>query len=151
MNPIKWFLTSESLVSSSKKISCPFMSTFPEVGLSRAPMRFKRVDLPLPDGPTIETNSPLFTSKLTPSRATTIFLAETERESNTFFTLSTFNATATVVDSKRVTIHSPFLLVSLAGFALSCHVTDGLTYCFLRPSRLPYPCLRDTEAVVLLT
>src|SRR3712207_7826727 len=58
------FRSSESLASSSRKISCPFMNTFPEVGLSRAPMMFKRVDLPLPDGPTIETNSPLFISKL---------------------------------------------------------------------------------------
>src|SRR5215213_1706408 len=41
--------------------------------------------------------------------------------------------------------------LTLAGFASSCHVTDGLTYSFLPPSRLPYPCLRDNEVVALLT
>lgn len=32
--------------------------TSPEVGLSSPPTRFKRVDFPLPEVPTMETNSP---------------------------------------------------------------------------------------------
>ena len=32
-------------------------------------MTFSMVDLPQPDGPTMETNSPSFTVRLTPSRA----------------------------------------------------------------------------------
>lgn len=63
-------------------MSWPLINTFPEVGLSRAPIMFNRVDLPLPDGPTIEINSPFFTSKLTSSTATTLDVDPKELEPN---------------------------------------------------------------------
>jgi len=47
------------------------MRTVPEVGRSNVPMRWRRVDLPEPDGPTTPTSSPCLTVKLTPARATT--------------------------------------------------------------------------------
>lgn len=36
----------------------PLIMTSPKLGLSNAPIMFSSVVLPLPDGPTIETNSP---------------------------------------------------------------------------------------------
>ena len=42
----------------------PFMKIFPEVGLSKVPRIFNKVDFPLPDGPTMHTNSPNFILKL---------------------------------------------------------------------------------------
>jgi hypothetical protein len=49
-----------------------FHHTLPEVGLSKAPSILSKVDLPLPEGPTTDTNSPLFTEKLTLFRDTTL-------------------------------------------------------------------------------
>src|SRR5215469_13615865 len=46
--------------------------TLPDVGLSKAPSIFNRVDLPLPEGPTTDTNSPLFAAKLTLFSDTTL-------------------------------------------------------------------------------
>jgi len=45
--------------------------TAPSVGRSSVPIRCRSVDLPEPDGPTIPTNSPRRTLKLTPWRAIT--------------------------------------------------------------------------------
>src|SRR5215831_791694 len=53
------------------------MNTLPEVGLSNAPIIFSSVDFPLPDGPTTDTNSPLFTEKLTFLRDITLPIEET--------------------------------------------------------------------------
>ena len=47
----------------------PFMSTVPDVGVSRRPMMLSRVDLPQPEGPMIDTNSPFCISRLTFSSA----------------------------------------------------------------------------------
>src|SRR6476661_1425066 len=58
--------------SFNEKISIPLMKTLPEVGLSRAPKIFINVVFPLPDGPTIDINSPFFTEKLTFLRDTTV-------------------------------------------------------------------------------
>ncbi len=41
------------------------MITFPDVGISNAPIIFKRVLFPEPDSPTTATNSPLDTVKFT--------------------------------------------------------------------------------------
>jgi len=54
----------------------PLMNTLPEVGLSKAPIIFNNVDFPLPEGPTIDTNSPLFAEKLTFLRDTTLPIEE---------------------------------------------------------------------------
>ncbi len=54
------------------------MNTLPEVGLSKAPIIFNNVDFPLPEGPTIDTNSPLFAEKLTFLRDTTLPIEENE-------------------------------------------------------------------------
>src|SRR5262249_39385887 len=45
--------------------------TVPEVGVSRQPIMFKTVVLPLPDGPTMAKNSPCATARLTPRSAST--------------------------------------------------------------------------------
>ena len=50
----------------------PSTTIFPAVGLSRAPMRFKRVDLPLPLLPLMTISFPLGSLKLTSSTAGTI-------------------------------------------------------------------------------
>ena len=44
-------------------ISVPNKFTFPEVGLSRPPNKYNNVLFPHPEGPIIETNSPLVTLK----------------------------------------------------------------------------------------
>src|SRR5471030_59283 len=44
----------------------PSMRTSPSLGCSKPAMIFISVDLPQPDGPTMATNSPSFTSRLTP-------------------------------------------------------------------------------------
>jgi len=49
-------------------------SYVPDDGVSRQPMRFISVDLPDPDGPTIDTNSPSRTSMSIPFRASTFTL-----------------------------------------------------------------------------
>src|SRR3712207_8251209 len=41
--------------------SCPSTSTDPEVGVSRPPARWSRVDLPEPEGPMTATSSPACT------------------------------------------------------------------------------------------
>ena len=58
-----------SLRSFSLVMSTPSIITVPDVGLSRPPSMFKRVDLPEPDGPMIETKSPRSITRLTPSKA----------------------------------------------------------------------------------
>jgi len=61
---IKPTLKSRMLVSplSSRDVmSSSAILTLPPVGVSMQPMMFSRVVFPLPDGPTIETNSPSFT------------------------------------------------------------------------------------------
>ena len=53
--------------------SVPSTKTLPEVGTSRPPIIFNNVDLPLPEVPTMATNSPFSTERLTPSNAFVIF------------------------------------------------------------------------------
>ena len=47
-----------------EKMSTLLITTLPEDGLSSAPMMFKSVDLPLPDGFTIATNSSFFIDRV---------------------------------------------------------------------------------------
>src|SRR5258708_24177908 len=54
------------------EVSRPAISTVPLVGRSRPPMMFSSVDLPEPEGPIRQTNSPRCTSRLTFTRALTI-------------------------------------------------------------------------------
>ena len=61
----------------------------PEVGLSKAPSIFTKVDFPVPDGPTTDTNSPLFTEKLTLFRDTIL----PDADVYTLVRLSTFIVT----------------------------------------------------------
>src|SRR6185503_10794596 len=58
-----------SFVWSRAQISVPSTSTWPELGVSTPPRTCSNVDLPEPDGPTMATNSPFSTLKLTSSRA----------------------------------------------------------------------------------
>src|SRR6185437_8137673 len=53
-------------------VSRPAISTVPLVGRSRPPMMFSSVDLPEPEGPIWQTNSPGCTSRLTFTSARTI-------------------------------------------------------------------------------
>src|SRR5262249_6866462 len=52
----------------------PSIWTSPDVGVSRQPMRFSSVVLPLPDGPAIARNSPRSTVRETPASAVTVVL-----------------------------------------------------------------------------
>lgn len=70
-NPI--FLR-RKIVSSSALISlicCPSTVTVPDVGVSNPPIMCKSVDLPLPEVPTMERNSPFCTERFTLFKATT--------------------------------------------------------------------------------
>src|SRR5262249_15971189 len=71
MNPI---LSRRTLVSSSSEMAAseaPSTRTSPDVGRSRPPMRFRSVDFPDPDGPTIDTISPRAIDTVTASSAMT--------------------------------------------------------------------------------
>ena len=57
--------------SFKEKMSFPSTATVPEVGRSRPPSIWSRVDLPEPLVPTMATNSPSSTVRSTPSRAFT--------------------------------------------------------------------------------
>src|ERR1700722_3736396 len=58
--------------SSSSSLTCrPASQYFPELGVSRQPIRFISVDLPEPDGPMIATYSPLRICRSTPLSART--------------------------------------------------------------------------------
>lgn len=69
MNPIKLFRILAIRVSFKEKTSMLLTNSFPKEGRSNAPIIFSRVDFPLPDGPVMATNSPLFTLKLILLRA----------------------------------------------------------------------------------
>ena len=71
MNPIFSPLNFESSLSVKSDISLPSISIEPSVTLSSKPIIFSKVDLPLPDCPTIATKSPSLTFKETPSSAFT--------------------------------------------------------------------------------
>src|SRR5215216_219841 len=60
-----------SFVWSRAQMSVPSTSTWPELGVSTPPRMCSRVDLPEPEEPTMATNSPFSTLKLTSSRALT--------------------------------------------------------------------------------
>jgi hypothetical protein len=49
--------------------SFPFTLILPEVGVSNPPIIFRSVDFPLPEVPTIATNSPSSMERVTPSSA----------------------------------------------------------------------------------
>ena len=71
MNPIRSLRRLVSSVSDMSPIRVPLMKMSPVVGVSRQPIRFRRVDLPEPEGPMTEMNSPRFTWNETPSSAVT--------------------------------------------------------------------------------
>ena len=52
----------------------PFIKSSPDVGVSIRPIIFKVVDLPEPDGPEMETNSPRSIEKFMPLTASTVTL-----------------------------------------------------------------------------
>ena len=52
-------------------MSLPSTLTEPEVGRSKPPSMWRRVDLPEPEVPTMATNSPASTLRSTPSKALT--------------------------------------------------------------------------------
>src|SRR5262245_983469 len=58
-----------SFVWSRAQMSVPSTSTWPELGVSTPPRMCSSVDLPEPEGPTMATNSPFSTLKLTRSMA----------------------------------------------------------------------------------
>ena len=56
--------------------SLPCMWTLPEVGGVRPPRMWNSVDLPEPEGPTMETNSPRFTSRSDAAQRVNVHLAD---------------------------------------------------------------------------
>src|SRR5260370_19241045 len=67
MKPIWRLRKVASAASDSAHTSLPSSNTLPSVGFVRAPSKASKVDLPEPERPTIETNSPVRNSRL-PSR-----------------------------------------------------------------------------------
>src|SRR3990170_2818935 len=63
-NPTDLFLILESSSSDNFEISLPSKKIWPEVGCSKRPIRYINVDFPLPDDPSIPTNSFSFISRL---------------------------------------------------------------------------------------
>ena len=71
MNPISLFLILARSLSSKELTSVPFKLYAPEVGVSRQPNKFIKVDFPLPEGPIIATYSFLFIETSMPFKART--------------------------------------------------------------------------------
>src|SRR5690606_10107306 len=71
MKPRVLWRRAVSCLSLSELVSVPLILTTPEVGVSMQPIIFRMVDLPEPDGPVIEMNSPFSTAKETPRTACT--------------------------------------------------------------------------------
>ena len=65
MKPTRVARTAARSRSAMRATSNPVMRTTPEVGRSRVPMMWRSVDFPDPEGPTMATNSPASTLKLT--------------------------------------------------------------------------------------
>jgi hypothetical protein len=74
MKPILSRRKRVSSSSVSRAMLWPAISISPVVGWSSPPIRLSKVDLPEPDGPMMETNSPGATWRLMSSSATTRFL-----------------------------------------------------------------------------
>ncbi|MFO0753233.1 MAG: hypothetical protein U0411_07920 [Thermodesulfovibrionales bacterium] len=58
-----------SRVPDIEAVDSPSMETVPSVGKSSPPIRWRRVVLPEPEDPAMQTNSPLSTERLTPRSA----------------------------------------------------------------------------------
>ena len=71
-NPMASFRTRANSSSVSSLTSWPLSQYLPAVGVSRQPIMFMNVDLPLPDGPITATNSPCRISRSTPRTACTV-------------------------------------------------------------------------------
>jgi len=66
MKPNVFLLNLDRSFSDIPTISVPSILMLPESAVSSPPIRFKSVDFPEPDGPSIVNISPALTSKLTP-------------------------------------------------------------------------------------
>jgi hypothetical protein len=73
MKPMRLLRNSARLPSDSLPVSTASIRTCPEVGRISSPRQSRVVVLPLPDRPTIETNSPFSMSRVMPSMAWTAF------------------------------------------------------------------------------
>jgi hypothetical protein len=69
---VRWFRITARPFSLSPPVTISPMRNSPSVGRSRRPIRFINVDLPEPDGPTIETYSPASMTKDTGASAVTM-------------------------------------------------------------------------------
>ena len=69
--PMLWRRTSVASLSFRTERRLPARVTSPAEGRSSPPRRWSRVDLPLPEGPMMATNSPLATWKSRPASAST--------------------------------------------------------------------------------
>ena len=73
INPMLRLRKMVSCSSLSFDNSFPFTLILPEVGVSNPPIMFSKVDLPLPEVPTMATNSPSSMDRVTPSNAFVMF------------------------------------------------------------------------------
>src|SRR5690606_31527648 len=71
MNPKTLCRRAVSCLSLSRLVSTPLILTMPDVGVSMHPIMLRMVDLPEPEGPVIEMNSPFSIVKETPRTACT--------------------------------------------------------------------------------
>jgi len=67
--PHAHFLSSASASESISLVAVPSILTSPELGISRQPIMFMKVDLPEPLAPMMATNSPGCTDSVTPRTA----------------------------------------------------------------------------------
>ena len=71
MKPTLRRRTTVTWLSFNRDSGWPASVISPSLGPSSPPNRCSSVDLPEPEGPMMATNSPLFTTRFTPSRAFT--------------------------------------------------------------------------------
>ena len=111
-----------------EKISFPSMNTFPEVGVSSAPIIFSSVLLPEPDSPTTATNSPLGTEKVASFKAWTVaspvpYVFEIFLTSNKSISCNT----SFCFDVERVTRQSYCIMTRTLQFCRNCrNKSNGL-------------------------
>src|SRR5690606_8158773 len=122
MNPKTWCRRAVSCLSLSRLVSTPLILTMPDVGVSMHPIMLRIVDLPDPEGPVIEMNSPFSTVKETPRTACT----------------SVFPKGYTLVTSTSSTMTSWSLTMSPRFHSTASHQqAENLAFVFEIPGAIP--------------
>src|SRR3990170_925500 len=106
-------------------MGCPSAQMVPEVGRSSPAIKLSTVDLPHPDGPTMQRNSPSFTARLMFSKATRVPPGD-GKERETFSKMSLLSRSQGVSDTLDMIgasdLFSFFPPPIIAGSAIVAHV-----------------------------